>query len=195
MIERSGKMYRLIQANTTTFLNLHLTMKTEKHGISLLSRKISADRQLVPVHNTTHGNSGSSSLVPGQPHYLFETLPAMCRNTPGVPLFLQDERTERGGWQGMSSQKDALQQRLPTNVRCGSAFTHTKRRRTCSSSPQVRFCSRCGCCKCQQGFLMNLLSFALFPLCPKKQQSHLQEMSFFSGSEKGERPQGKITRN
>lgn len=106
-------MYRLIQANTTTFLNLHLTMKTEKHGISLLSRKISADRQLVPVHNTTHGNSGSSSLVPGQPHYLFETLPAMCRNTPGVPLFLQDERTERGGWQGKSSQKDALQRGCP----------------------------------------------------------------------------------
>lgn len=59
----------------------------------------------------------------------------------------------------------------------------------------VRFCSRCEPCKCQQGFLMELLSFALFPLCPKKQQSPLQENSFFSGPEKGERPRGKMTRN
>lgn len=139
-----------------------LNMKIEKHGISLL---FITPPNVIQAHLWyLHG------LITSLKHFL------QCRSTPGLPLLLQDERTERAGWAGVTSQKDALHQRLPTHTRAALLSHIRKSRRTCSSSPQVRFCSRCGPCRCQQGFLMKLLSFAFFLLYPKKQQSHLQEV-------------------
>lgn len=152
MIERSEKIYNTSEYHHLSQKNPHLSIKLEKHGISLpfiTPAKVS-QAHLWYLH----------SLITS-----CETFPPMCRNTPGVSLLLQDGRTERDGWGGDSHPRQG-----------SSAFTlthtHTqKSKRTCSSSPQVRFCSRCGSCKCQQGSLMKFLSFASFPLSPKPEAS------------------------
>lgn len=146
--------------------------------------------ELASVHNNSQGNSGSS-LVPAWLHYLFWNISSnveeQTRSAP-APSGWEDWK----GWKGRCElPKGCSSPQAAHPCQGSSAFLHHKT----SSSPQVTFCSRCASCKCQQSFVMKLLSFALFPLCPKMQQSHTQEISFFSGPEKGERPQGKITRN
>lgn len=89
MIERSEKIYNTSEYHHLSQKNPHLSIKLEKHGISLpfiTPAKVS-QAHLWYLH----------SLITS-----CETFPPMCRNTPGVSLLLQDGRTERDGWGGDS---------------------------------------------------------------------------------------------
>lgn len=173
MIKSSEKIYNSSEYHHLSQKNPHLSTKIEKHRISLLfitPPKVS-QAHLWYLH----------SLITS-----CETLPPMCRNTPGVSLLLQDGRTERDGWGGDSHPCQG-----------SSAFTHTHKRaegpaalhHRSDSAPDVDPASANKALWWSYWVLLHSLSV------PKKKRLTCRKFLSSQDQKKERGLEGKITRN